>query len=79
METIKYTYPNGKTTTFTMSKDKNIMGITKHIWVNRDGKPYRHLIPSKNGYLNIFSEYGCHGELMRTFETFSINDCPHLL
>lgn len=76
MQTLTKTFPNGSVHTYTLTEPEKA-GATSHRWATKDGKPFMHIMPSKNGYCNIFIHCGelgyiKQGKLMTPFEKLDI-------
>ena len=77
MEEITRTYPNGKRVNYRMTREAGF--FTSHIWVYKDGKPYLHIMPTKQGTGQVFKNCDGYGymsmcEIVRKFENIKLND-----
>lgn len=76
MQTLEKKFPNGSVHTYTLTEPE-VAGVTSHRWVTKDGKPFLHIMPSEEGFCNLFIHCGDagylkQGELMVPFEKLNI-------
>lgn len=76
MQTLKKKFQNGSVHTYTLTEPDSD-GSTSHRWATKDGKPFLHIMPSDEGYCNLFihcgdAGYRKQGELIVPFEKINI-------